>query len=124
MPLSTRTTPANGDERPQIMPRLDALHIRTGQPGRPRKHLKVLATDKGYDAKDLRQRLRTLESQPGVEEPQTAGQADPTGCPALPSRAEICLVSAEVSPLGRALGTYCILLQRVACDCHDSYVGP
>jgi hypothetical protein len=35
MPLSTRTTPANGDERAQVMPRLDTLRIRTGQRGRP-----------------------------------------------------------------------------------------
>ena len=58
MPLSTRTTPANGDERAQVIPLLDALHVRTGKRGRPRKRLKVIATDKGYDAKDLRQCLR------------------------------------------------------------------
>src|SRR5918996_1546008 len=58
MPLSARTTPANGDERAQVIPLLDALHIRTGKRGRPRKRLKVIATDKGYDAKDLRRRLR------------------------------------------------------------------
>jgi IS5 family transposase len=58
MPLSTRTTPANGDERAQVLPLLDALHVRTGKRGRPRKRLKVIATDKGYDAKDLRHRLR------------------------------------------------------------------
>jgi hypothetical protein len=43
MPLSTRTTPANGDERAQVCPLLDALHVRTGQRGRPRKRLQVLA---------------------------------------------------------------------------------
>jgi hypothetical protein len=37
---------------------LDALKVRTGRPGRPRKRFKVLATDKGYDAKALRQCLR------------------------------------------------------------------
>src|ERR671935_588108 len=31
MPLSTRTTPANGDERAQATPLLDALRIRTGR---------------------------------------------------------------------------------------------
>ena len=59
MPLCTRTTPANGDERAQVLPLLDALHVRTGKQGRARKRLKVLAADKGYDAKDLRRRLRT-----------------------------------------------------------------
>ncbi|HZC01262.1 MAG TPA: transposase [Gammaproteobacteria bacterium] len=58
MPLAARTTPANGDERAQVIPLLDSLHIRTGKRGRPRKRLKVLAADKGYDATDLRQRLR------------------------------------------------------------------
>ena len=58
MPLAHRTTPANRDERAQVLPLLDAVHVRTGRPGRPRKRLNVLATDKGYDAKALRQQLR------------------------------------------------------------------
>ena len=66
MPLSTRTTPANGDERAQVIPLLDALHIRTGKRGRPRKRLKVSAADKGYDAKDLRRRLRTRGIRPQI----------------------------------------------------------
>jgi IS5 family transposase len=64
MPLAARTTPANGDERAQVIPLLDSLHIRTGKRGRPRKRLKVLAADKGYDATDLRQRLRTRGIRP------------------------------------------------------------
>jgi IS5 family transposase len=66
MPLSTRTTPANGDERAQVIPLLDTLHVRTGKQGRPRKRLKVLAADKGYDAKDLRQRLRQRGIRPQI----------------------------------------------------------
>jgi transposase len=66
MPLSTRTTPANGDERAQVMPLLDTLHVRTGAHGRPRKRFKVLAADKGYDAKDLRQRLRRRGIRPQI----------------------------------------------------------
>ena len=58
MPLANRTTPANGDERAQVLPLLDAVKVRTGKRGRPRKRLEVLATDKGYDAKALRQKLR------------------------------------------------------------------
>jgi hypothetical protein len=58
MPLANRTTPANGNERAQVIPLLDAIRLRTGKRGRPRKRPKVLATDKGYDAKDLRQQLR------------------------------------------------------------------
>jgi transposase len=59
MPLANHTTPANGNERAQVLPLLDAVHLRTGRRGRPRKRPKVVATDKGYDAKDLRQQLRT-----------------------------------------------------------------
>src|SRR5687768_17604540 len=58
MPLANRTTPANGNERAQVMPLLDAVRLRTGKRGRPRKRPKVIATDKGYDAQDLRRHLR------------------------------------------------------------------
>ena len=57
MPLANRTTPANGDERAQVLPLLDAVKVRTGKRSRPRKRLKVIVTDKGYDAKALRQKL-------------------------------------------------------------------
>jgi transposase len=66
MPLAARTTPANGDERAQVLPLLDSLHIRTGKRGRPRQRLKVLAADKGYDAKGLRQRLRKRGIRPQI----------------------------------------------------------
>jgi hypothetical protein len=58
MPLAHRTTPANGDERAQVVPWLDAVQVRTGARGRPRQRLNVIATDQGYDAKALRQQLR------------------------------------------------------------------
>ena len=57
MPLVNRTTPAKGDERAQGVPLLDAVKVHTGKRGRPRKRLKVIATDKGYEAKALRQQL-------------------------------------------------------------------
>jgi transposase len=66
MPLSTRTTPANGNERAQVIPLLDTLRIHTGKRGRPRKRFKVLAMDKGYDANDLRHRLRTRGIRPQI----------------------------------------------------------
>jgi IS5 family transposase len=66
MPLSTCTTPANGDERAQVLPLLDALHVRTGKQGRPRKRLRGLAADKGYAAKDLRRRLRARGIRPQI----------------------------------------------------------
>jgi hypothetical protein len=58
MPLAQRITPANGDERAQVLPLLHTIHLRTGHPGRPRKRPQVLAMDNGYDARVLRQRLR------------------------------------------------------------------
>jgi hypothetical protein len=47
MPLAHCTPPANGHERAQVLPLLDAVRLRTGKPGRPRKRPKVIATDKG-----------------------------------------------------------------------------
>jgi hypothetical protein len=41
-----------------VLPLLDAVKVHTGKRGRPRKRLHVIATDKGYDAKALRQQLR------------------------------------------------------------------
>jgi hypothetical protein len=59
MPRANRTTPANGPERAQAMPLLDAVRLRTGKRGRPRKRPQVIATATGSDAKDLRQQWRT-----------------------------------------------------------------
>jgi hypothetical protein len=59
MPLANRTTAANWNERAQLLPLLDAIHLRTGKHGRPRKRPKVIVTDKGHDARDLRQQFRT-----------------------------------------------------------------
>jgi hypothetical protein len=59
MPLANRTTPANGDARTQVLPFLEAVKVRTGHRGRPRKRLKVIATAKGSDAKALRQQSDT-----------------------------------------------------------------
>ena len=59
MPLANCTTAANGNERAPVLPRLDAVRLCTGQPGRPRKRPTGLATDKGYDANALRLQLRT-----------------------------------------------------------------
>ena len=51
-------TPANSSEREQVMPLLTSIRVKTNSPGRPRKRVKVLAADKGYDSKDLRAALR------------------------------------------------------------------
>jgi Transposase DDE domain len=58
MPVAHGPTPAQGDERAQGLPLLEARKVRPGRPGRPRKRCKGLATDQGEDAKALRQQLR------------------------------------------------------------------
>lgn len=58
MPLAKTTTPANGSEREQVIPLLNNLKVKTNQRGRPRKRLKVLAADKGYDSNEQRAALR------------------------------------------------------------------
>ncbi len=58
MPLANCTTAANGSEPEQVMPLLNSVTVLTNYPGRPRKRVKVLAGDKGYDSKDLRAALR------------------------------------------------------------------
>jgi hypothetical protein len=58
MPLANRPTPAKGDERAQVLPVLDAVKIRTGKRGRPRNRLRVIATETGYEAQALREKLR------------------------------------------------------------------
>lgn len=66
MPLANCTTAANGNEREQVLPLLDKVKLKTLKPGRPRKRLKVLATDKGYDSKDKRAALRKRGIRPQI----------------------------------------------------------
>lgn len=54
MPLSNCTTAANGSEREQILPLLDSVKLKTLKKGRPKKRVKVLAADKGYDSQEKR----------------------------------------------------------------------
>ena len=46
MPLANCTTAANGSEREQIIPLLDQVKLKTKKPGRPKKRVKVLATER------------------------------------------------------------------------------
>jgi hypothetical protein len=75
MPLAHRTPPAHGQERAHVLPRLDAVHLRTGQPGRPRQRPTVGATDQGDDAKAwrLQRRHRGIRAQ----RPKRVGQTKP-----------------------------------------------
>ncbi|MEH1785130.1 transposase [Nostoc sp.] len=66
MPLANSTTPANGNEREQVLPLLDKVKLKTLKRGRPRKRLKVLAADKGYDSKQQRASLRKRGIRPQI----------------------------------------------------------
>ncbi len=41
-----------------VIPLLESIKVKTNRRGRPRKRLKVLSADKGYDSKDKRATLR------------------------------------------------------------------
>ena len=58
MPLCNSTTAANGSEREQIFFLLDSVKLKTLKKGRPKKKVKILAADKGYDSKEKRAALR------------------------------------------------------------------
>jgi IS5 family transposase len=58
MPLANCTTAANGSEREQILPLLDSVKLKTLKKGRPKKRVKVLAADKGYDSQEKRTAIR------------------------------------------------------------------
>ena len=66
MPLANSTTPANGSEREQVIPLLDKVKLKTLKPGRPRKRVKVLAADKGYESKEKRAILRKRGIRPQI----------------------------------------------------------
>ena len=59
MPVVATTTPANGDERQQVLTMLAQIRLATLKRGNPKRHPKTLAADKGYDANWLRKKLRT-----------------------------------------------------------------
>ena len=58
MPLANVVTPANGNEREQVIRLIDSIQLQTGKRGRPRKRMKVLAADKGDDCQQKRLQLR------------------------------------------------------------------
>lgn len=80
MPVSCSTTPANGNERQQVLPLLDKIKVKTAPVGRPKQRFRVLAADKGYDAKWLRQTLRRRGTRGQIAKRQWRGQK-PTGRP-------------------------------------------
>ncbi|WP_413773975.1 transposase [Nostoc sp. MG11] len=66
IPLSNSTTPANGNEGEQVLSLLNKVKLRTLKRGRPRKRVRVLAADKGYDSKQQRASLRKRRIRPQI----------------------------------------------------------
>jgi len=81
MPLSVTSTGASGSEREQVEVLLDAADIQTGQAGRPKKRPRALQTDKGYDSRDLRNKVRRRGISPMIPRRSWPDRKPPVGRP-------------------------------------------
>lgn len=72
--LNLETTAANVDERKVLEALLDSFKIQNGKPGRPKKRVKVLQADKGYQDKKLHARLRKRGIAPQISQKRTTGK--------------------------------------------------
>ena len=75
-PFALRIGPGNENERRQLIPLVDALLARQLRP-------RELWADRGYDAAELRRRLRRRGIQPRISERRRPGQAAPAGSPTV-----------------------------------------
>jgi transposase len=64
IPLAAILTSANTNDVTQLKPLVQAIPAVRGKPGRPRHRPRRVQGDRGYDAKALRDWLRTLGIQP------------------------------------------------------------
>ena len=80
MPVVAITTPANGDERQQVLTMLAQIRLTTLKRGNPKRRPKTLAADKGYDANWLRKKLRTKGIRPQIKKRHLRGKK-PKGRP-------------------------------------------
>jgi IS5 family transposase len=80
MPLYACTTPANGDERQQVLVLIEQINVKTAPVGRHRQRFRVLAADRGYDAKWLRKALRQRGIRGQIPKRRYRGKA-PAGRP-------------------------------------------
>lgn len=69
--LALKTTAANVDERKVLEAMLDAFEIHNGKKGRPKKRVKVLQADKGYQDKKLHARLKKRGITPKISRKET-----------------------------------------------------
>jgi len=80
-PLSVISTGAAGSGRSQIDPLTDNAAVRTGKVGRPRKLPEALQADKGYDSRELRERLRRRGITPMISRRSWPDRKPPPGRP-------------------------------------------
>ncbi|WP_009633056.1 transposase [Synechocystis sp. PCC 7509] len=128
MPLSSITTSANSSERQQIMPLIDRILVKNNQPGRPRKRVKVLAADKGYDAKNLRRALRKRGIRPELPKrvrkaKKNRGRPIKISVPRFQAWALLCLVSTQISPTRCSMGENLCLFQCFCFSGNNSYLN-
>jgi len=81
MPLSANSGGASGSERAQAENLLDSIDIRTGRVGRPKKRPGALQADKGYDSRDLRDKIRKRGISPMIPRRLWPDRRQPVGRP-------------------------------------------
>jgi len=81
MPLSATSTGASGSERDQVEVLLDAVDVRTGMAGRPKKRPRALQTDKGHDSRELRNKVRKRGISPMIQRRSWPNRKKPVGRP-------------------------------------------
>jgi len=81
MPLSVTSTGASGNEREQAETLPDTINILTGQVGRPKKRPKAQQGDKGYDSRDVRNKIRRRGISPMIPRRSWPNRKTPVGRP-------------------------------------------
>ena len=77
LPVANCTTPANGNEREQLIPLIDSTNLKTYKRGHPRKRFQVIATDNGLDCQRQRQALRRRGIRPQLPKRLWKGKKKP-----------------------------------------------
>jgi transposase len=119
MPLSACSAPANEDERKHVGKLLEAVAVKTGKAGRPRKNVRRLAADKGYDSDALRSFLKKKGIQPQIPRKRNAGKrrGRPVGMTAPRFQVE-----RTFSWLQRKFRRLAVRWERLQ-DCFDSFLS-
>ena len=107
--VANRTTPANGDERAQVLPRLEAVKGRPGKRGAPANVSRSSRQIKGMLQKPSGSSSGSVgsghSSGSASGRPRKIGETDQKSRPTIPSRADLCLVPEDIPSLGGAVGS-------------------